>query len=125
MTAGVVYDHNHLNVRSCNTMVEVHINDTCLVCGVASMLALCDQCAAKALVKQVVKEKQGCKAVELVTFVAMEMAKSPSTSDIDVDLPELIETMTKEGELVEVEYVLPNMDYRVKSFLLPKGTEIL
>jgi hypothetical protein len=36
----------------------------------------------------------------------------------------MIAELCAEGELVEVEYVLPNMTYRVKTFLLPKGTEI-
>lgn len=37
---------------------------------------------------------------------------------------DLIDEMVKAGDLVEVEYILPTMNYRVKSFLLPKGTKI-
>lgn len=43
---------------------------------------------------------------------------------IEQDILALILEMVDEGELVEVDYVLPNLNYRIKSFLLPKGTEV-
>ena len=104
-------------------MVEVHENDTCLRCGVASKLVLCPRCATRGFIKELVDEKQGCKSVELATLVAMWMAKDPEIFH-NVNVPDLIEEMRIDGTLVEVEYILPNMDDRVKSFLLPKGTEV-
>jgi len=39
------------------------------------------------------------------------------------DIPELLNEMVKEGQIMEIEYVLPEMNWRVKSFYLPAGTE--
>lgn len=41
------------------------------------------------------------------------------------DIVETINQMITNGDIVEVEYVLPHLNYRIKSFLLPKGTEII
>ena len=68
------------------------------------------------LVCQVVEEKQGCKATELAADVRIATAGR--------DLPEAIERLVEKGELLEIEYVLPTLNFRIKSFLLPKGTEI-
>lgn len=35
---------------------------------------------------------------------------------------DLIELMVKEGEIVELEYSLPDSNYRIKSMFFPKGT---
>ncbi len=37
---------------------------------------------------------------------------------------DLINRMVKEGDLVEIEFVLPTMDYRVKSYYFPRGTKL-
>jgi len=62
---------------------------------------------------QHVAEAQGCKATELA--VALWQAE---------DLSSLIAELVSEGRLTEVEYVLPNLNYRAKSFLLPGNTSI-
>jgi hypothetical protein len=71
---------------------------------------------------EVVIEKQGCKATELaaVPEIAMEIAHltSPNT------FSELLAELVKEGWLVEVEYTIPRFNFRVKSFLLPGGSEV-
>ena len=41
-----------------------------------------------------------------------------------VDLVALIQELIDEGSLIEIEYVLPGMPYRAKSFLLPAGTYV-
>lgn len=41
------------------------------------------------------------------------------------DLPELLSKMVQDGELVEVEYTLPDSDYRLRSIYFPKGTIIV
>ena len=64
------------------------------------------------IILDLVTSKQGCKATELAVEIATK-------ADID-----LVQTLVTEGRLVEIEYVLPNMPYRIKSFLLPKDTQI-
>ena len=51
----------------------------------------------------------------------------PGIKPIDIqpsDLPMLLEEMVSEGHIREIEYILPQMDYRTKSFYLPAGTEV-
>lgn len=62
-----------------------------------------------------VEALQGVKAVALVS--------EPEMAVID-DLPQKLEDLVKDGQLVEVEYVLPNMSWRAKSFYLPAGTKV-
>lgn len=76
----------------------------------------------KADIAATVLECQGCKATELVVKLPEWTRKG--MYDSPFDFVELIEEMVDEGTLVEVEYVLPNMQYRIKSFLLPAGTSI-
>ena len=64
----------------------------------------------------IVEQQQGCKAMRL----AMDAAHLPFTEG--EDFPELLQELIDAGELVEVEYVLPNLDFRAKSFLLPAGS---
>lgn len=74
----------------------------------------------KDLIARTVASKQGCKATELVSIPDIVMATTK-----DTDITNLIEQMVADGELVEVEYVLPNLQFRVKSFLLPAGTKLV
>ena len=60
---------------------------------------------------ETVTRLQRCKVMELI-------AKIRTT-------PEDIQALIDSGDLVEVEYILPSINYRIKSFLLPKGTKIL
>lgn len=68
------------------------------------------------LVCQVVEEKQGCKATELAADVRIATSGR--------DLPSAIQRLVFAGDLVEIEYILPKLNFRIKSFLLPKGTEV-
>lgn len=70
----------------------------------------------KQLIVDTVTSTQGCKATELA-------AKKDIALNCE-DLPELIAELIQEDQLVEVEYVLPNLNYRVKSFLLPAHTKV-
>lgn len=64
----------------------------------------------------------GAKGVQVVTDVVILLQKE----GIDIpDLPVLIDQMVKDRELVEVEYIVPCMSYRIKSFYLPAGSEIV
>jgi hypothetical protein len=72
--------------------------------------------AAK-IVLQLVENKQGVKATELAPYLV-------ENQDIHYPWVDLIYELIQKGELVEVEYVLPQLNYRAKSFLLPKGATV-
>ena len=74
----------------------------------------------KQVIVDTVTDVQGCKATELIAHVAEKLEEEFANHDFMKALNELLEA----GELEEVEYVLPQMDYRAKSFLLPKNTQI-
>lgn len=67
-----------------------------------------------------VEGKQGCKAMELLADPSLKEA----ILHIGERFPFLIDELVQEGRLVEIEYTLPLMDGRVKSFLLPAGSEV-
>ena len=60
---------------------------------------------------------QGAKSGILISELDCEILKNSE------DLILIIEELVQEKEIVEVEYCLPNSQ-RLKSFYLPKGTEI-
>lgn len=71
----------------------------------------------------------GIKATELVTKVAGELyndsnSSSDGRADVLESVPEVLESLVKDGSLVEVEYVVPSMSYRVKSMYFPKDTGV-
>lgn len=67
------------------------------------------------IVEKIVNNRNGIKATELAALSDVRDVK---------DLVQTIECLVQNGRIVEVEYVLPNISYRIKSFLLPKGTQI-
>lgn len=69
-------------------------------------------------ITEFVGKHPGCTAIEMVVGVGFG-------EDFAVDIPVVLETLINEGSLVEVEYVVPLMTYRVKSLLFPKGTNIV
>lgn len=83
------------------------------------------------LILDVIYDKQGIKATKLSTVVFSylydsEIDITPLKDELKLtDLwMGIIEELIKEGEIVEIEYNLPNMEYRTKSFYLPKGTTV-
>jgi hypothetical protein len=72
-------------------------------------------------IKQIVEERQGLKTTELVALLVTKEDKSPNLSDT---IQAAIQELVHNGEIVELEYVLPNLSYKVKSILFPKGTII-
>ena len=64
-----------------------------------------------------VSKQPGCTPIELVCGIAFG-------ENFAVDVPVLLEKLVDEGSLIEVEYVLPTMDYRTKSILFPKNSDI-
>ena len=65
---------------------------------------------------EIVTEKQGLKATELAAIP--EIATHPEFS------PDLVLDLIREKRLVEVEYILPQLSFRIKSFLLPASTRV-
>ena len=74
---------------------------------------LLERRATRDRILQVVIGEQGCKAVSLVVQVRH--------ANTLVVLSEMIGN----GEIVEVEYTLPSMPDRLKSFLLPAGSTVV
>lgn len=70
-------------------------------------------------ITEIVVVTQGIKGVELGARLATERLDL-TIDQILIAVQDLVDT----GELVEIEYNLPEMNYRTKSFYLPKGTEV-
>lgn len=70
---------------------------------------------AKQRLVNIITEKQGMKAVELAGLAALSFS-------CDESVVLLLDELVREKSIVEVEYVLPNMSYRIKSMFFPKGT---
>lgn len=60
----------------------------------------------------------GIKATDLIFKLESEF-----TDDL-IKLEKEINNLFELREIIEIKYTLPNMDYRIKSFYLPKGTRI-
>lgn len=75
--------------------------------------------SAREMIQQFVLNQQGCKA----TVIASQIHLIQAAKAEDTDLVTLIFDMVKSGDLVGIEYALPNMQYRIKTMLFPKGTQ--
>lgn len=67
------------------------------------------------------------KATELVTKLTVWFVHLPKDVKGDLKSDAILSTLNEmitKGDLVELDYVLPNMEYRVKSMYFPKGTYI-
>jgi len=73
----------------------------------------------KDTILQIVNEKQGIKAVELVLKV-MDIV-NPARFNLE-EYNEGLTQLIHNREIIELEYILPNMENRVKSIYFPKGT---
>jgi hypothetical protein len=71
---------------------------------------------AKDTIVGYVETHNGCKAID--------MCLCEMLMPYDGELMELVDELVEEGRLIEVEYTLPQMPYRTKSFLFSAGTEI-
>jgi len=75
----------------------------------------------KSTIQNIVEQKQGCKVTELIADIPNEVFNEISSDDFFPILNELIE----DKKLIQISYVLPNLDYRIKDFLLPGGTRLI
>lgn len=73
------------------------------------------------LVRNIVEESTGIKAVELATAVVWAIEEKERKQNYDI-WKDALDPLIEAGEIVELEYVLPTMDYRIKSIFFPKGT---
>jgi hypothetical protein len=79
---------------------------------------------------QVVNDSQGIKGVELscklIEFLILNINKK---GDVPVTIysnyfQNIMDDLVKSGDIIEIEYILPNMSYRIKSMFFPKGTSV-
>ena len=63
------------------------------------------------------------KATDLAFQVTEAWCSQPNVPQ-RIDFVAVLEQLVKDGEVVEVEYVLPSQPHRIKTVIFPKGTEI-
>lgn len=73
----------------------------------------------KDFIVHIVEARQGIKGVDLGAKLAGEFFHYNLEGNVIIGI---LEMLVIEGRILEIEYVLPKMDYRVKSFYLPAGT---
>jgi hypothetical protein len=62
---------------------------------------------------------QGCKGPEIPSLIA------DFIGEVSGELTEILEEMVREKLLVEIEYSVPNLPMRLKSFYLPAGSLVM
>jgi hypothetical protein len=66
------------------------------------------------------------KGTDLVTHIVIDHYTQNEPGDFSTDeILRVIDRLVAEGELIEIEYVLPTSSYKVRSIYFPKGTEIV
>ncbi len=76
------------------------------------------------VIKNLISIKQGVKAPELVVEVINTLIAEGQTTSFDSEeYQAVINALVESGDVVEMEYILPHMEYRVKSIFFPKGTK--
>jgi hypothetical protein len=79
----------------------------------------------KHIIAQIVNEGHCLRRNELIAKVIIHYREDDSLNIKDIDsLDATIDEMITDFDLVEVEYTVPRMRYRVKSLIFPKGTTI-
>ena len=76
----------------------------------------------KLLIVKTINESTGIKAMELIPEI-FRVAKESSKS-VNEDILGCLEELVLENRIMEIEYVLPQMSYRIKSIYFPIGTTI-
>lgn len=79
-----------------------------------------DLAFAKQKIKDIVLDKTGVRAVELISEVVPQCLHLKT----DIDYSALLETMVQDGDIVEVEIVHPLYSHQIKSIYFPSGTGI-
>ena len=76
------------------------------------------------MVRVAVNESTGIKAVQLATEIAVTMHKAGEQATKYDIWEDALDLLIETGEIIELEYILPDVDYRLKSIFFPKGTKI-
>jgi hypothetical protein len=66
---------------------------------------------------EIVNEFGPIKATEIVV-------RFMTNNEPDQNITDVLDELVKNGDIIEVEYTLPQMNYCVKSMYFPKGTEV-
>lgn len=82
-----------------------------------------DRQTIKSKIVEYVMNMNGCKMIELISDIPLCFAFQEAKIEPD-EISKIIDELILSEYLIEIEFIVPNMDYRVKSFLLPAGTEI-
>lgn len=69
---------------------------------------------------KIVSESTGIKGVDLA--VALVMEHGPANA---MEMFQALKDLVENGDIIEIEYVVPHMNYRAKSIYFPKGTELM
>ncbi len=77
----------------------------------------------KELIKKIVNENPGINGVKLATSVLESFYKEKRDWTQD-DYFKNLEELISQKEIVEIEYVLPELENMVKSIYFPKGTDV-
>ena len=73
----------------------------------------------KSQIKTFINCSHGVKATDLILKL---ISNNPITDDLNYIT--CVEELVKSGDIIEIEFTVPQMDYRIKSFYLPVGTRI-
>lgn len=76
----------------------------------------------RAQIVNIVVEAQGLKWTDLVVKATKVLVETNPQDFRHINVNDVITSLIEDGELIEIEYVLPALSYRVKSFILPAGT---
>jgi hypothetical protein len=80
------------------------------------------------IILETVESLGAIKGIELVTRVTVRLCEDERKGGVTPVSDEIISTlniMVAAGDLVEIEYVVPGMEYRIKSIYMPKGTQVV
>lgn len=73
---------------------------------------------------RIVESRNGLKATQLGLLVLSDLQdRKLPIADVETYI-KLVQKLIDEGRLVEVEYSVPAIPYRIKSFLLPAGSTV-
>ena len=78
-----------------------------------------------ATILRLVAHAQGIKLVDLWAKYIFEDAVVNVEAEGETELSTRVAHLVAEGKLIELEYTLPNLDSRVRSFLLPGKSSVI
>lgn len=74
-------------------------------------------------ITQLINEDNSFQLLRMLEFYEGEHIRSPE--HLHAFITNLIQEMIDNEELVTIKYVLPNLQYREKMYIFPKGTQII